>query len=154
LCIGRHSDRRSSPVRHVSGSQFCSSGIRSFGRDGEHRDRVRPAFPGYVFARPMISFRLRDARPLIIGDWLAEVRDAEIERPDIRASRTCSLPESRSRPGNAISPRSSARGNRTFQVPVTSFLFLIGAVDQHADGAFHAVGFIIALINDIRQKKS
>jgi hypothetical protein len=41
---------------------------------------VRPAFPGYIFARPMISFRLRDARPLIIGDWLAEVRDAEIER--------------------------------------------------------------------------
>jgi hypothetical protein len=42
--------------------------------------QVRAAFPGYVFARPPIAFRLRDARPLVIGDWLAEVRDSEIER--------------------------------------------------------------------------
>jgi Transcription termination factor nusG len=35
---------------------------------------VRPAFPGYVFARGPIGFHLRDGRPLIIGDWLAEVR--------------------------------------------------------------------------------
>jgi hypothetical protein len=41
---------------------------------------IRPTFPSYLFARPPIAVRLRDARPLVVAEQLAEVRDAEIER--------------------------------------------------------------------------